>query len=296
MTMAKKAKGPRFIRYFDPLIKALKQLGGSGRPPEVFPIVARLRSVSDQEQSEVLMSGASRFENQVAFARQYLVWSGHLDSSKRGVWSLTEKGLATSTITEDEALRLFNVQHSLHKRAQPFPSDSKATADSEDEGEDDRAVAESSDNYKEQLLNILKKLPPEGFERICQRLLRESGFERVTVTGGPHDRGIDGIGVLQINSFVSFKVLFQCKRYAGSVSRDEVATFRNSMLGRSDKGIILTTGTFTSAAREEASRDGALPIELVDGQKLVELFQSLELGLRPKMTYELDLSFLQEFM
>jgi restriction system protein len=146
------------------------------------------------------------------------------------------------------------------------------------------------------LLNLLKQLPPEGFERICQRLLRESGFERVTVTGGPHDRGIDGIGILQINQFLSFKVVFQCKRYAGSVSREEVGTFRNSVLGRADKGIIMTTETFTAAAREEASRDGVLPIELVDGQKLVEMFEKLELGLKPKMTYELDMPFFQEFI
>jgi DNA-binding transcriptional ArsR family regulator len=109
--------GPKFIRFFDPLIKALKTLGGSGRPPEVFPIVAQLEGVSEEEKSELLKCGTSRFENQVAWARQYLVWSGHIDSSERGVWSLTQAGQATSTVTRDEAAEIFKKEHSLHPRS-----------------------------------------------------------------------------------------------------------------------------------------------------------------------------------
>jgi restriction system protein len=89
------------------------------------------------------------------------------------------------------------------------------------------------------------------------------------VTGRPNDGGIDGIGILQVNPFVTFKVLFQCKRYKGSVSRAQVGDFRNAMIGRAEKGIILTTGTFTTEARREAERDGAPPVELIDGEKLV---------------------------
>lgn len=115
----------------------------------------------------------------------------------------------------------------------------------------------------EELLNILKALPPSGFERICQRLLRESGFQQVVVTGKSGDGGIDGHGILQINPVVSFNVLFQCKRYQGSVSASHVRDFRGAMMGRTDKGIILTTGTFTLDAKKEARRDGVPPIELV---------------------------------
>jgi len=146
------------------------------------------------------------------------------------------------------------------------------------------------------LLAVLKKLTPEGFERICARLLRESGFEKVTVTGRPKDEGIDGIGVLQITPFVSFKVLFQCKRYKGSVSRPQVGDFRNAIIGRADKGIIITTGTFTMEARREADRDGAPPIELVDGEKLVEMFERVELGLHPKTVFEVDHAFFSPFL
>ena len=143
----------------------------------------------------------------------------------------------------------------------------------ESETEDIVDEPEAHIDYQSELLDILKSLPPNGFERICQRLLRESGFEQVNVTGRSGDGGIDGIGVLQVNPFVSFKVLFQCKRYQGSVGSSTIRDFRGAMMGRADKGIIMTTGTFTMDAKKEARRDGVTPIELVDGEKLVEMFE-----------------------
>ena len=137
--------------------------------------------------------------------------------------------------------------------------------------------------------------PPAGFERFCQRLLRESGFQEVTITGRSGDGGIDGIGMLQVNALVSFKVLFQCKKYAGSVTPSHVRDFRGAMTGRADKGIIITTGSFTSEARKEAVRDGAPPIELVDGEKLTGMLEKLELGLRPRQTFEVDAPFFEGY-
>jgi restriction system protein len=150
-------------------------------------------------------------------------------------------------------------------------------------------------NYRANLLRILQGLSASGFERLCQRLLREAGFDQVVVTGKSGDGGIDGHGVLSVNAFVSFRVLFQCKRYAGSVSPAQVRDFRGAMQGRADKGLILTTGSFTSEARREGTRDGAPPIELVDGEKLVELFAKLELGLKPVTTYEVEEGFFAEY-
>ena len=146
------------------------------------------------------------------------------------------------------------------------------------------------------LLEVLQNLPPSGFERVCQELLREHGFENVQVTGKSHDGGIDGYGILEINPFVSFKVLFQCKRYKGSVSRAQVGDFRNAMIGRAEKGIILTTGSFTVEAIKEANREGAPQVELVDGSKLVEMFEKVELGVYQKVVYELDISYFGKFM
>lgn len=157
------------------------------------------------------------------------------------------------------------------------------------------ASGATSKDYRADVLEVLLALPPSGFERLAQRLLRESGFTQVTVTGKSGDGGIDGFGTLQINPLVSFKVLFQCKRYAKSVSPSEVRDFRGAMAGRADKGIVITTGTFTAEAKREATRDGVPPIELIDGEKLVNMLESLEVGLRPIKTYEVDHAFFGEF-
>jgi HJR/Mrr/RecB family endonuclease len=146
---------------------------------------------------------------------------------------------------------------------------------------------EPTSSYREDVAAKLQSLPPAGFERFCQRLLRESGFQEVTVTGRSEDGGIDGIGIPQVSTLVSFEVLFQCKRYVGSVSPSQVRDFRGAM-ARADKGIIITTGSFTSDARMEAVRDGVPPIELVDGEKLIGMSDQLELGLKPRRTYEVD--------
>lgn len=150
-------------------------------------------------------------------------------------------------------------------------------------------------DYRTRLLDLIRSIPPEGFERLSQRLLRESGFQQVTVTGRSGDGGIDGAGTLQINPFVSFNVLFQCKRYRGTVTPSQVRDFRGAMMGRADKGIIITTGSFTLEAKKEARRDEVPPIELVDGDILVDMFERLELGLTPKRTYEIDEKFFDDY-
>ena len=174
---------------------------------------------------------------------------------------------------------------------------SRSGADSESAVESDEAPPpdESIRDHRSELLALFQTLPPAGFERLCQRLLREAGFGEVTVTGRSGDGGIDGIGTLQLNAFVSFRVLFQCKRYKGSVGPSTVRDFRGAMMGRADKGLILTTGTFTADARREAVRDGVPPLELVDGESLVALFEQLELGLFPRKSFVVDSGFFDEF-
>jgi restriction system protein len=142
----------------------------------------------------------------------------------------------------------------------------------------------------------LRSISPTGFEKVCRELLRESGFENVEVTGGSADGGIDGYGTLEINPFVSFRVLFQCKRYAKGnlVSRAQVGDFRNTMLGRAEKGIIITTSGFSNAAIQEASREGAPQVELVDGDKLVEMFQRVELGVFKRTIYDVDPAYFEK--
>jgi len=289
--MAKRlVSGPQFVQYFSPVLEALKVLGGSGRPAEVRDWIAANKKISEAEQNETLQSGESRFSNRVAWARFYLVKAGYLDSSTRGVWSLTEKGRTTS-LTHEQSIAIFkDIHQTFHIESEISSPASEVKVTHEDD-----SVAPDDEDHRSALMRLLQSLPSSGFERLCQLLLRESGFERVTVTGKSGDGGIDGIGILQINPFVSFKVLFQCKRYVGAVTVSQVRDFRGAMMGRADKGIILTTGTFTADAHAEAVRDGVPPIELVDGEKLMDMFESLELGLKPKKAYDIELEFFEKF-
>lgn len=272
-------------QYVNPVLQAIKRLGGSARPAEVYRSVAKdLGLDGSPVLEETLSTGVSRFENKIAWVRLYLVLAGYLDRSKRGVWTLTEKGKNAPVLSDKEVNQLL-----LDVQRQGKKNSSGSNA-----GDDDDEPPEES-GYKTQLLSLIRSLSPGAFERLCQRLLRESDFEQVVVTGRSRDGGIDGIGVLKVNAFVAFKVLFQCKRYADVVGSPVVRDFRGAMQGRADKGIILTTGSFSSDALKEAVRDGVPPIELVDGERLVELFESLELGLIPRTTYDVDPIFFAQF-
>ena len=192
---------------------------------------------------------------------------------------------------------VYEIVRKVQKQSSKKSDEVKIEIEEETKGLKDKEAEEVEEfvDYRTELLNILKSLPPSGFERISQRLLREAGFEQVVVTGKSGDGGIDGHGILQLNPFVSFRVLFQCKRFKGSVSASQIRDFRGAMQGRADKGIIITTGSFTLDAKREAHRDGVPPIELVDGDKLVEMFEQLELGLRPKKDYEVNYDFFEDF-
>ena len=284
----KQAKGPEFIRFFRPILELLKDSGGTGTPSEIVDRSLEIAKISESEQQAINKNGQSRVKNQVHWARQYLVWGGYLDSSRRGVWSLTDKG-RSADVTKLNPLEVFkSVQTSL-----------AATKQGKKQDDPSAEVPLPNDielqDHRTRLLELIRSLSPDGFERLSQRLLRESGFQHVTVTGRAGDGGIDGIGTLQVNPFVSFNVLFQCKRYQGTVTPSHVRDFRGAMMGRADKGIIITTGTFTLEAKKEARRDGVPPIELVDGDLLVDMFERLELGLIPKRTYDIDERFFDDY-
>lgn len=290
MAKRKNTEGTKFLRYFGPLLDALRKLGGSGTPDEVVEQIAADMNLSDEEQNEEVPSGGSRLKTNVAWARFYLVREGLLDSSKRGIWSLTEKG-RSARLSVEQAGEIFS------RWVKVFDAQRKSkTAESEPIAEQvAEASGATSKDYRTEVLETLLALPPAGFERLAQRLLREAGFTQVSVTGQSGDGGIDGYGTLQVNPLVSFKVLFQCKRYAKSVAPSQVRDFRGAMAGRADKGIIITTGTFTAEAKREATRDGVPPIELIDGGKLLDMLESLEVGLRPIKTFEVDNAFFAEF-
>ena len=264
-------------------------MGGSATPRECSDWIAENLQLSESVVESRIKSGAEKFHNQVQWARQYLIWEGLVDSPRRGVWTLTAKGSATHLSAEDSRnlfLKWVEI-HAVKKQTKAEKTDQVAPIATETE------LPELAEEGK--LLEVLQSLSPEGFERICKRLLHEHGLEKVVVTGKSHDGGIDGMGLLRLNPFVTMKVLFQCKRVRKTVSRAQVGDFRNAVMGRADKGILLTTGWFSPDAEKEANREGVIQIEMVDGERLVELFEAKQLGLRRKEVFEIDHSFFDQF-
>jgi len=281
-------KGPHFLVYVQPLIEVLKSNGGSGVTSDIIDKVIESMGIPDHEVEETISSGASRVRNQIQWARMHLVKADLMDSSQRRVWKLTEKGHETSL--DDEAV------YDLFKKVQgTFDREYKRKKPKKIEDTEIDEVAAEDEVHGDILLKILKNLSPTGFERICKRLLTEVGIHDVQVTGRSGDQGIDGTGVIKINDVVGFNVIFQCKKYSDAVAPGHVRDFRGTMQGRADKGIIITTGRFTKDAKLEAVRDGVPPIELIDGERLVSLFEKYELGLKPKIVYDVVPDFFEYY-
>lgn len=272
------SKLPTFDRLMNPLLRALRALGGSGSIDEIYERVIEIEKISEAVLSQMHdPEGSNQTEvgYRLAWARTYLKKYGHLDNSARGVWSLTAQGRAVEEVDPQEVLRKVRSQD---KKYAP------RTIATDDEGSPVSQTAPpevaAEETWKQRLFKVLtQSLAPAAFERLVQRILRESGFVQVEVTGKTGDGGIDGRGIARINGLMSFHVLFQCKRYKGSVSSGEVRDFRGAMVGRADKGLFITTGTFSPAAVREATRDGAPPIDLIDGNDLSEKLKELGLGI-----------------
>lgn len=261
---------PTFDKFMNPVIQALKQLGGSGTIEEINSTVSEIAKLSD-EQLEVLhdpeKGSQTEIEYRLAWARTYLKKYGVLENSSRGVWALTPKGRQLDQVNP-QVVRRF-VQNQKKK--------SKPVVVEEDELVDETDVETS---WRDELLATLLKMAPSAFERLVQRLLRESGFIQVEVTGQSGDGGIDGKGIMRLGGLLSFHVIFQCKRYQGAVSVSQVRDFRGAMVGRADKGLLITTGNFTKDALREATRDGAPAIDLIDGDLLLDKLKELGLGIK----------------
>jgi restriction system protein len=274
--MADTPSVPSYADLLWPTVKAIRALGGSASINEIVEKVVELEGFTEEQQAVPHGDGPqSQIEYRLAWARSYLKGMELLDNSARGIWTLTEKGRDPS-LDEDKVLRLL-AEHNAKARAQQ-KARRKAERDRapDDVDESDQDVTR---DWKEELLEALLAMSPAGFERLAQRLLREAGFISATVMGRSGDGGIDGLGVYRL-SLVSFPVYFQCKRYRGSVGPGVVRDFRGAMAGRGDKGLVITTGSFTGEAKREATRDGAPPIDLIDGDGLCELLKRYELGVK----------------
>lgn len=279
-------KGPEFLKYINPVLKTLQANGGAGNSSNVIEQIIETLGVSDEELEEITSNGQSRVRNQIQWARFYLFKAGLIDNTQRGIWRLTNEGLEKS-LTDEDVYNLFkSVQENVKKS--PTATPKKVEIKFED-------TATEDEEHTIGLLNIIQNLPAAGFEKLCKRLLTEIGINDIAITGGSGDQGIDGKGIVKLNDVVSLNIVFQCKRYKETVSPHHVRDFRGAMQGRGEKGLIITTGRFTKEAKNEANRDGVTPIELIDGERLVELFEKYHLGLKPVIVFEIDNEFFKGF-
>lgn len=276
---------PKHDQMYASTIEALKLLGGSGTIQEIYDQVCELEGFTEEQQNILHKNGPQTLiAYRLAWTRTYLKNCGAIESNERGNWSLTATGWQLTPVTINRTM----INSASKKRVNHHAAQDQLVTESDMESFDELvgdtqepALLLNSDQWIEKLLEVLQSLSPDAFERLCQRILRESGFTKVQVTGRKGDGGIDGVGVLKI-ALLSFQVFFQCKRYKGSVGPGEIRDFRGSMIGRTDKGLFLTTGTFTVSAKQEATRDGAPALDLIDGDELCRLLVKLQLGVKTK--------------
>lgn len=269
------------------MLDILRELGGEGPTGEVCRRVAD-RVVTDPAKRDATFSnGKNRAEHEAGWALDYLRRPGMIDGSTYGRPKLTELGWRTH-LTTDQARVL---RKDVYAQIKAAKESEKAPTPVVTEDPEDAELVVPERTLAETLLS----LSPKGFEVLSQHVLRATGLEEVIVTGRSHDGGIDGRGVLRVNPLVSFPVVFQCKKYQGAVGPKEVRDLRGAMSGRGDTGILLTTGSFTHEARKEASRDGVPSIELIDGTRLVEIMERHEIGVRPRVVYDVDDTYFDKF-
>lgn len=293
------SSGPRFLRFFVPVIEALREVGGEAPPREVIDRVQDLAGIDDDERAERTSSGSLRVHNQIHWARNYLVWAGLIDGSKRGRWALTADGwsLDTAQLDAAAALALFKKVRADHadewtgSTIDQRGGTSDAGSASGDEGDevvdDDDQVSpiDTAETVESDLVTSLRTtvlaLPPAGFETLCKRVLTELGLVQLRNVGGSGDRGIDIEGQIRVNSVITFRVGVQCKLYSdgNKVTPRQIRELQGA-LGPFDRGIFMTTSVFTQQAEDQASAPGYKPIDLIDGERLIELLIRHELGTR----------------
>jgi len=278
---------PNFYEFMNPILQALRQGGDTLNNEELVDAVIAILQLPDEviERRQNGHPNTGEAEYHIAWAKTYLKKSGYLTQSARGVWALTQEGKAADKVDERSIVNEVRKADRTRRKAKQDVQQTEelSQAELDEPGSEDLEDVEEELSWKQQILDAVLTMSPDAFERLSQRLLRESGFTQVEVTGRTGDGGIDGKGVLRLGGLINFQVVFQSKRYSGTVSSSVVRDFRGAMIGRADKGLIISTGTFSRDARAEAVRDGAPDIDLIDGQELAALLKQYELGVKTEM-------------
>lgn len=272
-----KKKCPGYQFFIKPTIDALYQLGGSGANSEIYKKVIKNTNLSEEIIDEMHSFTMTEVEYKLMWARTYLKNYGAVENSKQGVWVLTTKGAALAKQADLDVKEIIRFTNNKN-------------GETKTNGTDNDSPTEPK-GWREQITDLLLNMSPYAFEKLAQRLLRECGFSDVEVTKKSGDGGIDGTGKLRINGIFSFNVAFQCKRYKGAVGAPEIRDFRGSLSTNIEKGVLITTGSFTRAALEEASSEGKRLIDLMDGEELINKLAEYGIGLNEVKSYEVDLDF-----
>lgn len=281
---------PSYDRLMWPALLALRDLGGVGTLNEVLPKVAARERFSKAQQALMLPSGRRTIlRDRVGWALSYLKLAGVLYQPRRGAYAL---GVRAESLSEADMPAL-NVL--VRSRRADVVARQNAGEQTESVAEDPEVVSEEAEppsDWREKLLKVVRAMPPSGFEKLCRSLLLATGLSDVDVTGGTGDGGIDGVGVLRIG-LLSFKVVFQSKRYSGTVGPEAIRSLQAVVQGHADRGLLFTTGRFSDSAKSEAQQDGRTRIELIDGARLCELLREHKLGVSTRQVevVEIDTEF-----
>lgn len=294
MARSKKRLAPDYTELIVPVYNALKSLGGSGTNKEILEQVIKDLNLSDEivDESHLGSENQTELGYQCAWARTYLKNYGVITNSARSVWAINPQYTGDVKLDPKEIVTFANKRNAERRdNAKKYDNSAKNIPDDGIDNNDDVEFPDEIKPWKQRLSEVLLSMDPYAFERLAQRVLRECGFTQVEVTKKSNDGGIDGTGKLKINGIFSFNVAFQCKRYKGQVSASDVRDFRGSLTTDIEKGVLITTGTFTKAAKEEASNPGKQQIDLIDGEEFMNKIAEYGIGVKPVITYEIDEKF-----
>lgn len=270
---------PNYAQLIEYTFIALKELGGSGKNTEINNKVAQLMNLSEEvlDVPHLNSSSMSEVNYRCAWARTLLKNYGAIENSARSVWAITANFTAIEKVDGEYIDK--NCRNNSKSNVTPIEKQM------ENAGVE---IPEEVRSWRKKLQDVIQNMDPYGFERLTQRLLRECGFTQVEVTKKSGDGGIDGTGKLRINGIFSFNIAFQCKRYHGVVGAGDIRDFRGSLTTNIEKGVFITTGSFSKAATEEASAPGKQQIDLIDGEEFITKLAEFGIGVHEIKDYEID--------
>ena len=287
---------PKFFEFFEVFLKTVND-GELHTAKDVRAIIAQKMQLSDEDLSELLPSGKQRtFDNRVAWARTYLDKAGLIETPQRGKYRITKAG--QDALRSGETIDL-----SYLERSNEFKEFHSATAPEETtapEVEQSGSPLETLESAYEkvmaalasQLMDEIMKLTPTEFERLVVKLLLKMGYgngidEAGMVTPRSNDGGIDGI--IKEDQLGFSSIFIQAKQWAvdQTVSRPELHKFVGALMAQqAQKGLFITTASFSSGARQYVANLSGLKIVLVDGQALTKLMIKHNVGVSVEGIYE----------